>query len=130
MDKSVLTGLAELVGVPFEYGGRGPLTYDCFGLVKECWRRVHGIELPDFQSPSDQGTQAAVGLVQLQQWQPAPRQPGVMAAIRIGRLVSHCGFLLDADRMIHAWDRSGGVTIVRLDSEWLRRIEGYYRYVG
>lgn len=120
---------ADLVGVPFEYGGRGPLSYDCYGLVKECWRRVHGIELPDFHSPADQGTQAAVGAVQLQGgWEPDDRGPGVMAAIRVGRLVSHCGFLIDDDTMIHAWDRSGGVSIVRLDADWLRRIEGFYSY--
>lgn len=121
---------ADLIGVPFQYRGRGPDAYDCFGLVKECWRRAHGIELPDFLSPEDQGTQAAVGLIQLQQWERVPLQPNVMAAIRIGRLVSHCGFLLDECRMIHAWNRSGGVTIVRLDDEWKRRIEGFYRYVG
>jgi cell wall-associated NlpC family hydrolase len=122
--------LADLIGAPFRYGGRGPDAYDCFGLVKECWRRVHGVELPDFQSPTDPGVQCALGATQLQLWQPVPRQAGVMAAIRIGRLVRHCGFLIDEDRMIHAWEHSGGASVVPLNDEWQRRIEGYYRYVG
>jgi len=122
--------LAQLVGTPFAYGGRGPDTYDCFGLVKECWRRAHGVQLPDFQSPTDQGAQAACGLIQLQLWEQVPPQPGVMAAIRLGRLTSHCGYLLDQNTMIHAWEHSGGVTIVPLTDDWKRRITGYYRYVG
>lgn len=130
MDKARVT---ELVGLPFVYGGRGPDTYDCFGLVKECWRRTHGVELPDFTSPSEQGAQAAVGIVKLQQWQEVGRAPATMVAFRIGRLVSHCGFMLDNDTMIHAWERSGGVTLQRIDDPlygWAQRIHGFYRYVG
>jgi cell wall-associated NlpC family hydrolase len=123
-------GLSDLIGVPFEYGGRGPLSYDCFGLVKECWRRVYGIQLPDFLSPADQGAQAAVGIIQLQQWREVPCSAHAMAAIRIGRLVSHCGFMVDPHTMIHAWNRSGGVTLVRVDDEWRRRIAGFYVYAG
>lgn len=122
--------LADLIGVPFEYGGRGPLSYDCYGLVKECWRRMHGVELPDFLSPTDPGAQAAVGILQLMQWQPVAPAPGVMAAIRIGSLTRHCGFLIDEDTMLHAWEFSHGVTLVRLNDEWRRRITGYYRHAG
>lgn len=122
--------IADLIGTPFEYGGRGPDTYDCYGLVKECWRRVHGIELPDFKSPSDPGVQAALGVTQMFRWEPCDRGAGVMAAIRIGGLTRHCGFLLDEDTMIHAWMFSGGVTIATLTDEWKRRITGYYRYAG
>lgn len=121
---------ADLVGVPFEYRGRGPATYDCFGLVMECWRRTHGVELPDFISPTDQGAQAALGAIQLLRWEQVKPQAGVMAALRMGRLVSHCGFMLDERTMVHAWQHSGGVSIVRFNEEWDRRIAGYYRYVG
>jgi cell wall-associated NlpC family hydrolase len=120
---------SDLIGKPFEYGARGPDAYDCFGLVKECYRRVHGVELPDFLSPDDQGAQAAVGAIQLLQWEPVPCQAGTLAAIRIKSLVSHCGFMLDEDTMIHAWKNSGGVTLQRLN-EWRHRITGFYRYAG
>lgn len=125
--------LTELVGTPFQYGARGPDAFDCYGLVMECWRRTHGAELSDFLSPTDQGAQAAVGAIKLQQWKQVPCAAGVMAAIRIGRLVSHCGFMLDDTTMIHAWDRSGGVTAQRIDDPvfgWTQRITGFYTYVG
>lgn len=117
----------DLIGAPFVYGGRGPAAFDCYGLVMELYRREHGVELPDFLSPTDQGTQAALGLIKLQQWEDVPCQPGVMVAIRIGRLVSHCGYMIAPDRFLHAWEKTGGVTTQRLDV-WHRNIIGYYRY--
>lgn len=122
---------SHLVGVPFEYDGRGPDTFDCYGLVRQCWRETHGIELPDFKSPSDPGLQAALGINQLfSLWQNTDCQPGVMAAIRIGSYTRHCAFVIDNDTMIHAWEPSGGVSIVPLNEEWKRRITGFYRYAG
>jgi cell wall-associated NlpC family hydrolase len=120
---------ADLIGTPFLYGARGDIALDCYGLVKQMYRREHGIELPDFLSPEDQGAQAAVGILQLQRWQQVPRQPGVMVAFRLGRLVSHCGYTLDNEIFIHAWQKAGGVSLQPLD-HWSQRIAGYYRYVG
>ena len=37
----------DLIGKPFSPGGRGPDNYDCYGLVKELYRRS-GIELPEY----------------------------------------------------------------------------------
>lgn len=119
----------DLVGKGFQYGGRGPDVFDCFGLVRECYHRTHGILLPDFLSPTDQGAQAAVGAIKLQQWEEVLPAPGVMVAIRVGRFTSHCAFMEAEDTLIHAWKRSGGVTRVPLD-EWKARITGFYRYVG
>jgi cell wall-associated NlpC family hydrolase len=40
----------ELLGIPFVWGGRDPATgLDCYGLVKEWYRRVKGIELEDVE---------------------------------------------------------------------------------
>ena len=117
---------ADLIGVPFQYGGRGPDTFDCYGLVMELYRR-QGVTLPDFLSPTDQGAQAALGAIKLQQWVEVPCQHGAMAAIRIGQLISHCGYVLDEGRIIHTWAKLGGVSVQRLDV-WKRNIIGYYRY--
>lgn len=119
----------DLIGLPFVYGGRGPEEYDCYGLLQEMWRRAHGVELPEFTSPTLQGPQAAVGAIQLLQWQEVPCAPHVMVAIRIGRFVSHCGFMVDQQNMIHAWQQAGGVSVQRL-GVWKQRITGFYRYVG
>src|SRR3990167_3147116 len=42
----------DLLGKPFEYGGRGPDTYDCWGLCMEIYKRL-GIQLPDGVSSAD-----------------------------------------------------------------------------
>jgi cell wall-associated NlpC family hydrolase len=119
---------AELVGVPFAYGGRGPDSYDCYGLVLECARR-DGITLPDFGFADNQARISAMMGATLPQWHETAAAPGVVALLRVGRWVSHVGYLLDENRMIHTWSESGGVTIERLDI-WKHRIVGLYKHVG
>ena len=48
---SILVKYADLLSANFEYGGRGPKSFDCYGLVQEMYRRK-GIETPNFDSPS------------------------------------------------------------------------------
>lgn len=119
---------SDLIGVPFEYGGRGPDTFDCYGLVMEIHRRK-GIELPDYLSPSVQEEIAAIFSTQVVRWEEVPRAPGTVVVLRVGDLFSHCGYMLDNERMIHAWRATGGVMIQKLDV-WKHRILGFYRYAG
>lgn len=118
----------DLIGTPFKYGGRGPDFFDCYGLVMEMSRRA-GKPLPDFGFDTNHNIVAAMMGATLPQWEEISKTPGCVALIRIGRLISHVGYLIDADHMIHSWDMSNGVSIVRLD-EWKNRITGFYRYVG
>jgi len=117
-----------LIGVPFAYGGRGPDQYDCYGLVMECSRRC-GITLPDFGFADNQALVASMMGVTMPQWQDTPCAPGAIVLLRVGKWVSHVGYMLDADRMIHTWDKSGGVTVQRIE-DWKQRIVGFYKYVG
>lgn len=123
-----MADISDLVGVPFVYGGRGPEAFDCYGLVMECARR-DGVTLPDFGFASDQALVAAMMGVTMPQWEPVEPQAGAVVLFRVGRFVCHVGYLLDAGRMIHTWDKSGGVTIARLD-DWKQRIVGFYKHVG
>lgn len=118
----------DLVGTPFAFGGRGPAAYDCYGLVMECSRR-NGVTIPDFGFDSNQALISAMMGATLPQWQETTAAPGAVALLRVGRFVSHVGYLVDADRMIHTWDKSGGVTVERLDV-WKQRIVGFYKYAG
>lgn len=39
--------IAELVGLPYERGGKGPHAFYCWGLVQQVFRAARGLELPD-----------------------------------------------------------------------------------
>lgn len=123
MDKGL-----DLIGVPFEYGARGPDKLDCYGLVMEMSRR-NGQPLPDFGFADNQAIVAAMMGATMPQWQEIEQQPGAVVLIRVGRYIAHVGYMIDEHRMIHSWEHSHGVTIVSVDS-WKQRIVGFYKYVG
>lgn len=123
-----MVDFSDLVGVPFEYGGRGPDKLDCYGLVMECARR-EGITLPDFGHASEQPRIMAMMTASLNQWRQIEPRHGAIAFIRVGRYAAHVGYVFGPNHMIHAWEASGGVTIVRL-ADWKQRIVGFFEYVG
>lgn len=133
-----MTEFADLIGIPFVWGARGPHAYDCYGLVMEMARRS-GCPVPEFCdtvnwsdfNPNRNGTAAAVVAAALPQWERiAKPEAGAVVLFRMGRIISHVGFMLDDERMIHAFEDSGGVTVQRLHQNWQQRIVGFYRYVG
>lgn len=121
-----------LIGVPFAYGGRGPDTYDCYGLLRELYKR-DGIDIPDYTSPTDAGRITALMGCQLHLWELAECCVGAAVLMRVldrsGNTNMHVGYVIDENRMIHTWESSGGVVIEPLEV-WKRRIKGFYRYVG
>ena len=120
---------ADLIGTPFEYGGRAHKgTFDCYGLVMEMAKR-DGVELPDFGWHSDQGVIGAMMGATLPQWEETEKKAGAVVLMRVGFHASHVGYMIDDDRMIHAWHQSNGVSVVSVDA-WKRRIIGFYKYVG
>jgi cell wall-associated NlpC family hydrolase len=47
----------SLVGKPYRAGASGPDAFDCIGLVRHCFKSLHGVDLPDYAvhygSPED-----------------------------------------------------------------------------
>lgn len=117
---------ADLIGVPFRWKARGPDHFDCYGLVEEIERR-HGRSIPDVLSPTTFETinQLIDQMVPL--WTPCEQGPGAVVCIRIGRHVTHVGVVLPHGRMLHCWEKAGGVCVERIDV-WQRRIVGAYRF--
>jgi len=126
----------DLIGKPFQENGRGPASYDCYGLVIEVMRRF-GIYLPDYNllcsghDPKD--IEAAVEAASAE-WEKIDG-PEIGSLVTIAYpfpgSVSHVGVVIDMDRFIHARQATGGVSIDRLSSAaWNKRIRGYYRYIG
>jgi cell wall-associated NlpC family hydrolase len=116
----------DLIGKPFQYGGRGPDSFDCYGLVREMSAR-QGLTLPDYVTPNTELGIAMLLSNEQRLWEEAPRQACSVVAIRVGRLVSHVGFMISEFEMLHVWKHGGGVCVERMD-EWERRIAGFYRF--
>jgi cell wall-associated NlpC family hydrolase len=119
---------SDLIGVPFQYGGRGPDVLDCYGLVMECARR-NGVTLPDFGFADNQSLVAAMMGASLPQWRECEAKEGAVALIRVGKYVAHVGYVISTNSLIHAWEASGGVSIEPLQ-QWRHRIVGFYEYAG
>lgn len=117
----------DLIGVPFMSGARGPNAFDCFGLVAEMSRRA-GKPIPERISPTGDEGMAFLLAAQIPLCDELPGPtPGAIVAIRIGRYVRHVGFMVNRSEMLHAWEKTGGVTKEPL-SVWGNRIVGFYQY--
>lgn len=118
----------DLVGLPFRDGGRGPDSYDCWGLVLELFRR-RGIVLHDYccSSESTAGVARLMGQGRAEWRRLEAPEPGCLVAIRMLDVgwANHCGMCLGEGRFIHAYSEETGVVIDRL-RRWGPRIAGYY----
>ncbi len=120
---------ADLIGVPFVAGGRGPDGYDCWGVLQAVLHRLD-------RSPTDFPSNPDLLRYALSdEWQPLEAsqvEPGDAILLRSSdsRWVWHIGVVVDGCRMLHA--REGvGVCVERFDSPaYARRIAGYYRFRG
>ncbi len=122
---------ADLLGKSFEWGGRGPDTFDCYGLAIETRKRA-GLFMPEeYASISTkpeidariQDCTLAHGFVQL-----AKPQPFCLVTFCIHpRFSTHIGMVLeDCRRFIHI-QRMARVGVERLDSMiWAKRITGFW----
>lgn len=123
----ILALFRDLIGVPFEYDGRGPDQYDCYGLVRKILSDA-GIDIPDYRSPSDGPKIAAMMACELKLWKKTELKRGVVILFRMAR-TTHVGYYMGDDKFIHTTEATGGVTIERL-SVWAGKVMGYYEYVG
>lgn len=122
---------ADLIGTPFVYGGRsveqGGL--DCYGVVLEMSRR-NGKALPERSVSEDHTLIHALMASQMNVWRKLDAPvPGCAVLIRLKKVPCHVGYLINNYEFLHAWEGSGGVVKERL-TDWEKRIEGFYEYVG
>ena len=122
----------DLIGRAFKYGGRpddGPdAPLDCYGLVQEVSRRT-GVALPDRVFSTKRDIIAVLMGAQMGEWERCEPGVGAVLLIRIKSRLCHVGIQIDEFNFLHTWEASGGVCRESI-SDWERRIEGYYRYVG
>jgi len=128
-----MSKVSDLVGAPFEYGGRGPKSYDCYGLVKEVYARSD-IQLQDYMTPCKKDDPFRFAKFarsiddRLFQWKKIDKPLiGCVVRLKVFGYSCHLGIVTKYQKMYHAWDLSGGV--IREDlKNWERRILGYYVY--
>lgn len=125
-----MTCFSDLIGVEFQYGGRGPEAFDCWGLVKECYWRWHGVELPDYRSTSDPEKNAALMSVEGKRlWRELPDiQAGAVLLMRVKRFGAHVGFATSQTRFLQALEGLG--VIESRTHKFERQIIGAYLYAG
>lgn len=118
----------DLIGAPFEMGGRGEPGYDCLGLLLEVHRRM-GFMVPDpFDYRDGWVTETVTALVTCaaRGWDTIPAADAVpgdgVAMDWDGR--PHVAVLLPGRRIIHALE-GVGVACTRITTEM--QIRGYFR---
>ena len=100
----------DLIGKPFKDGGRGPIFFDCWGLVKEAFKRA-GYNVPEYLISAYQPEliQAQIFSDQVT-WKKLDKpEKNCLVLMRIGKdaLVNHCGFYLDNDKILHTREKTG-----------------------
>lgn len=112
-DVAVQTALAQL-GKPYLYGGGGPNSFDCSGLVSYAWRAA-GVTLPR----SSSAQHAALRSVSRDQLQPGD-------LVFYHSPVSHVAMYIGDGRVVEA-PNSGGVVRIREDGLTRRGVVGFGR---
>lgn len=126
-----MNSITELLGKPFSNGGRGPDSYDCWGLVCEIFR-MYRAELPDYKISCKDASRIHHEIdIQRKYWSrcetdkiPTP----ALVVIRFNQTVfcNHTGVYIGEGKFIHTAEKLG-VHIDRIDSPaWRRKIEGFY----
>lgn len=95
------------VGAPFADGGRGPYSYDCWGLLRAVYSDVRGVTLPTYGEVSSRDLlkiARAIDSGRHDGWvscEPEPIAAVLMRSGRGGARIVHVGVMVDERRMLH-----------------------------
>jgi cell wall-associated NlpC family hydrolase len=132
-----LAWCAKYIGLPYADKGRGPSSFDCWGLVRYVLQQEFGItSLPDYAdrytSAGDRNSvSSAVSAGLALGWhQVTSPASGVLVILRVAGRPWHCGLAISDRLMLHTLE-GVNTCVERLDSAvWSKRIEGFYQHVG
>ena len=118
---------SDLVGIPYEFRGRGPNSYDCYGLVLTISNR-RGIIIPDVIYSTDEAERFRLIAI-AEGWQKTDCKPGAIAVFRNHTgATAHCGVMIDDDCFIHSSEDHGQVVLSKLSYLFGKRLVGFYEY--
>lgn len=117
--------------------GRGPDSFDCWGLVKAVYSKHKGIELPSYDDIYQDTIKdcAAISANVIErtsnEWTPtdAPHEFDVVV-LRMRGLPMHVGMVTKPDYMLHCHEGVGVSHERMTDARWVNRVLGFYRYDG
>lgn len=125
---------ADYIGLPFHDGGRGPLAYDCWGLVRRVYADRLGVDLPIYGEISARDLARVARAMDAGQgngWQAvqaaAPLDVVGMRSGSGGQRVVHVGVMVDAQRLLHVEAASAAVVVPVAHFSVAGRIVGYWR---
>ena len=122
---------SDLIGVPYELGGRGPDSYDCWGLCVEVARRG-GLVLPDEPTPVDIEVANGRCVYHIKNHFMRLDVPEPFAIVGMDLLGNyHAGIVLDnCVQFIHVTEGINVTAPSLSHPSWQNFIVGFYRYVG
>ena len=111
LGSEVVVRAIALLGTPYEFGGNGPETFDCSGLVRYVYREL-GITVPR-TALQQYHAAMAVDLDHL--------EPGDLLFFRTqGRGVSHVAIYAGSGRFVHAPQTGRTIELRTLDDSYFR----------
>lgn len=125
---------AKYVGKEFSERGRGPDSYDCWGMVQLIYRQEKAVELPSYlehyDSTEDREIIGQTIFRERQEHWSEVRKPQMFDAVllRMRGVPMHVGIVTKPGYMVHC---AHGINTVheRFDSmRWADKIQGFFRY--
>ena len=124
--------IADYLSAPYRDGARGPLAFDCYGLVNAVRHEVFGLPLmPSLggvgRSKLRENTKAyrsiSAGLEE------CPPEPGAIASALIGEFLDHVGVVVYLDGQLKVLDTNPGGPRIRTVRDFELRYQRvvYYR---
>jgi murein DD-endopeptidase len=98
------------IGSPYRYGGRGPNSFDCSGLVHYSYQAA-GVEVPP-TSAQQYRASTPIGIEEA--------RPGDLLFFRYSNKVSHVGIYLGDQQFVHAPSTGGHVSVQSLQQAHYR----------
>jgi hypothetical protein len=125
--------LRKYLDKQYEAGGRGPDSFDCYGLASVVYEEKNGVALPELWTPESMEKKHELFTEMKDSQFQVLEEPRswCLIAFSIRRpFVTHIGVVLDdRSHFIHIL-KHRRVTIERFDMDlWRRKIEGFYEPV-
>ena len=124
--------IEDMLITQFSEDGSGPVFYNCWSYCREIARRA-GQVLPTF---SDGVAELSIrdntmrGFLKSDFVSISEPEPFCIITFRLGpKFINHCGIVLEDVKHFTQISRIGPCVERLDDSKWMKRFEGFYRYV-